>query len=52
MYSYKGRLKASGQTHIKFDFSATATIRELGYPHRETMREWLRELSPSNKKFA
>lgn len=26
------------------------TIRAMGYSHRETMREWLRELAPSKRK--
>jgi len=26
------------------------TIKAIGYPHRETMREWIRELAPSEQK--
>jgi transposase-like protein len=28
------------------------TIRAIGYPHRETMREWLHEVSPSERKVS
>jgi len=33
MYSYEDRMKAV-ELYIKYDLSAAATIRELGYPNR------------------
>lgn len=42
MYSYKDRMKAV-KLYIKFDFSAAAAIRELGYPSRNMLKTWYRE---------
>ena len=42
MYSYEDRMKAV-KLYIKYDFSATDTIRELGYPNRKMLVRWYKE---------
>ena len=42
MYSYEERTKAV-RLYIKFGFSAAATVRELGYPYRKTLKLWYKE---------
>ena len=39
MYSREERMKAV-ELYIKYDKSAAAAIRELGYPDRHTLRSW------------
>lgn len=41
MYSREKRMKAV-ELYIKYDKSAADTIRELGYPNRQTLRSWYR----------
>lgn len=42
MYSYEERMRAIN-LYIKYDLSAAATIRELGYPNRSQLRIWYKE---------
>jgi transposase-like protein len=42
MYSYEDRKKAV-ELYIKFDKSAVAVIRELGYPTYNMLKLWYRE---------
>jgi putative transposase len=42
MYSYEDRMKAV-ELYIKYDLSAAATIRELGYPNRKMLARWYKE---------
>jgi transposase InsO family protein/transposase-like protein len=42
MYSYEERMKAV-KLYIKYDLSAAATVRELGYPNANSLRLWYRE---------
>lgn len=39
MYSYEERKKAVA-LYIKFDKSASAVVRELGYPDTKMLRVW------------
>jgi transposase-like protein len=39
MYSYEDRVRAV-MLYIKYDKSAAAVIRELGYPSRKNLRRW------------
>lgn len=45
MFSYDDRMKAV-LLYIKYDRGAAATIRVLGYPRRETLRQWIQERCP------
>jgi transposase InsO family protein/transposase-like protein len=42
MYSYEDRIRAV-KLYIKLGKRAAATIRQLGYPERKTIRSWYRE---------
>ena len=42
MFSLEQR-KIALETYIKYDHSYTATVVELGYPAKETMRKWWKE---------
>ena len=42
MYSYADRIKAV-KLYIKYDLSATDTVRELGYPSRKMLVQWYQE---------
>jgi len=42
MYSYEDRIRAV-KLYIKYDFSVADTIRELGYPTRNTLIKWYKE---------
>lgn len=42
MYSYEDRMKAI-ELYIKYDYSATAAARELGYPHPAMLARWYKE---------
>ena len=42
MHSYEERMKAV-QLFIKYDLSVADTIRELGYPTRNTLIRWYNE---------
>ncbi len=42
MHLYEDRMKAV-KLYIQYDFGASATIRELGYPAPKTLRRWYRE---------
>ncbi|MFA6845797.1 MAG: transposase [Sphaerochaetaceae bacterium] len=42
MYSYEKRKKAV-ELYIKFDKSASAVVRELGYPDYHSLRKWYEE---------
>ena len=42
MYSYEDRMRAV-QLYIKLDKRVAATIRQLGYPTKNSLKGWLRE---------
>ena len=42
MYSYEERMKAV-MLYIQYDYKATVTIRELGYPSERMLRYWYNE---------
>jgi putative transposase len=42
VYSHEDRMKAV-MLYIRYDFSVTDTVRELGYPTRQTLLRWYRE---------
>jgi putative transposase len=42
VYSYEERMKAV-QLYIKYGLSAADAIRELGYPHHNTLVMWYKE---------
>lgn len=48
MFSYEERLKAV-KLYIKYHNNGVAVIRELGYPSRHTLRQWVREFEKEGK---
>lgn len=48
MYSYKDRLKAV-KLYIKYNLSIADTIRELGYPSRNMLRQWYQEYTEAGE---
>lgn len=48
MYSYRDRLKAV-KLYIKFSLSIADTIRELGYPSRNMLRQWYQEYTETGE---
>lgn len=50
MYSLDQRIKAV-ELYIKYHLSAAATIRELGYPNRHTLKGWYLEYQNNNSKL-
>lgn len=53
MYTYEQRKKAV-DLHIKYDFSPSSVIRELGYPDKGILRKWYMEFVDTgdlHKKF-
>lgn len=45
MYTYEDRMRAV-RLFIQYDLNMAATIRELGYPKRAALSEWLKEDLP------
>ncbi|SFB65008.1 hypothetical protein SAMN03159496_06633, partial [Rhizobium sp. NFR07] len=47
MYSYEDRMRAV-KLYIKLGKRANATIRQLGYPTKNALKHWYRELASGN----
>ncbi|MFT9078284.1 MAG: transposase [Ethanoligenens sp.] len=48
MYSYEDRLKAV-KLYIKYNLSVADTIRELGYPSCNMLKQWHREFTETGE---
>ena len=42
--------KAAVEHFLEHGRSIARTIKALGYPHRETLREWIDEIAPNERK--
>ena len=50
MFSHEERIHAI-QLFLQYDCSCVATVRKLGYPNKESLRQWCEELHPGARKI-